>query len=159
MKAKTLAFTVAIFLTALEQALAWGSKGHKAIALVAQPCLTPAVRNEVAAMLGADPDNLTPHDIASKSTWADKYRDSNHRKDHYEQTKNWHFVDMEIRNPDLKSACFGRPPLPSGTLASNGPRNACVVDKIEQFETELAAPGTDADERALCTQIPSPPHR
>jgi hypothetical protein len=32
-------------------------------------------------------------DFASEATWADKYRDGNHRRDHYEATKRWHFVE------------------------------------------------------------------
>jgi hypothetical protein len=91
-------------------------------------------------MLRADPDDLTKHDIASEATWADKYRDENNRKDHYTQTENWHFVDLELSGPDMTSACFGRPKIPSGTVASNGPAKDCVVDKIEQFSTELASP-------------------
>jgi hypothetical protein len=77
----------------------------------------------------------------------DKYRDSNQRRDHYEQTEQWHYVDIEIDGGDLEKACFGRPTLPVGTLASSGPAQACVVDKINQFAGELAAPGTDAVER------------
>jgi len=91
-------------------------------------------------MLDADTDNLTKHDFASEATWADKYRDSNHRKDHYEQTQNWHFVDMEIKSPNLDTACFGRAPLPMRSLASNGPAKACAIDKIEQFQAELEPP-------------------
>jgi hypothetical protein len=98
-------------------------------------------------MLSSDPDNLTKHDIASEATWTDKYRDQNNRQDHYQQTQNWHFTDIEIDHPDLTAACFGRPPLPKGVLASNGPALACAVDKIEQFQAELASPGIDADER------------
>jgi len=104
----------------LSPALGWGVEGHEAIALIAQNFLDPAVKNQVAALLAADPDNLTGHDIASEATWADKYRDENNRRDHYEQTKNWHFVDLEISGPDFDSACFRRPSLPAGTLASNG---------------------------------------
>ena len=41
---------------------------------------------------------------------------------------------------DLNAACFGRKSLPAGTLASDGDKMACVVDRIEQFEAELKAP-------------------
>jgi hypothetical protein len=47
----------------------------------------------------------------------------------------------------MKAACYGRAPLPSGTPVSVGDKMACVVDKINQFAAELAAPGTDAEER------------
>jgi hypothetical protein len=102
---------------------------------------------------GADTDNLTPHDFASEATWSDKYRDQNNRQDHYQETQNWHFTDIEIDGPDLTAACFGRHLLPAGTLASNGPAQACAVDKIEQFEAELKAPNTDAEERLMALKF------
>jgi hypothetical protein len=153
MKAKTTVFSLSILLAASQQALSWGDDGHKAIALIAQQCLTPTAKNQVKAMLAADTDPLTQHDIASEATWADKYRDMDNRTKHYDQTQNWHFTDIEIDKPDLTTACFGRDPLPAGTLASNGPAKACAVDKIEQFETELAAPSTDAEERLFALKF------
>jgi hypothetical protein len=97
---------------------------------VAQHYLTPTAKKQVDAMLAADTDPLTRHDIASEATWADRYRDGNNRRDHYDVTKRWHFVDLEITDPDMKAACYGRMPLPAGTPASVGDKNACVVDKI-----------------------------
>jgi len=57
-------------------------------------------------MLAADPDNLTAHDIAAGATWADRYRDSdrNGSRQHYEQTRQWHFVDVELADPGLDRA-------------------------------------------------------
>jgi hypothetical protein len=136
-----------------QQAAAWGDDGHKAVALVAQDYLTPSVRKQVDAMLAADTDPLTKHDIANEATWADKYRDSNNRRDHYEATKRWHFVDLEISDPDMTVACFGRKPLPPGTPASVGDKMACVVDKVAQFAAELEAPGTDAEERLFALKF------
>lgn len=153
MKTKTAMLGATLLLFASQPAFPWGDDGHKTVALIAQQCLTPDVKKKVTAMLAADTDNLTKHDIASEATWADKYRDENHRKDHYEQTQNWHFTDMEIDSPDLTSACFGRKPLPVGTLASNGPDKDCAVDKIEQFQAELAASGTDAEERLFALKF------
>ena len=126
--------SVLLLVTTPHRACGWGDDGHKTIALVAEQYLEPAVKTKIAAMLDADPDGLTAHDLASKTTWADKYRDSNSRRDHYEQTQNWHFVDLEINE---KVACFGRAPLPPCTPASNGPAKACIVDKINQFLAEL----------------------
>jgi hypothetical protein len=99
------AIVVALGLTALiaspQRASAWGDDGHKTVAVIAQHYLTPAAKKKVDAMLAADTDNLTRHDFASEATWADKYRDSNNRRDHYQQTQQWHFVDMEIENADI----------------------------------------------------------
>jgi hypothetical protein len=69
------------------------------------------------------------------------------------QTRNWHFVDIELADPNLDAACFGHPPLPAGTVASNGPARACVVDKIDQFAAELADPNTDPEERLVALKF------
>jgi|HubBroStandDraft_6_1064221.scaffolds.fasta_scaffold257442_1 hypothetical protein len=134
-------------------AFSWGDDGHKAIALIAEPCLTAEAKQAVDALLSSDTSNLTAHDIASESTWADRYRDQNNRQDHYQQTQHWHFTDIEIDHPDLTAACFGRAPLPDGVLASNGPAQACAVDKIKQFQIELASPKIDAEERLFALQF------
>jgi hypothetical protein len=135
------------------KAAAWGDDGHKVVALIAEHYLTPTAKKQVDTMLAADTDNLTRHDIANEATWADRYRDVNHRKDNYDATKRWHFVDLEITDPDMKVACFGRQSLPPGTLASNGDKMACVVDKVNQFAAELEAPGTDAEERLVALKF------
>ena len=136
-------------------AAAWGDEGHEIIALVAERFLETAVRAKITAMLAADTDNLTAHDIASEATWADRYRDSDRAGDrrHYAQTRDWHFVNVELSDPNLDTACFGHPPLPAATVASNGPARACVVDKIEQFVAELADPRTDAEERVVALKF------
>jgi hypothetical protein len=48
-----------------KSALAWGGEGHRIIALVAERFLDPAVPETITAMLAADPESLTAHDIAS----------------------------------------------------------------------------------------------
>jgi hypothetical protein len=144
-----------IALTSPHPARAWGDEGHKVIALIAEHYLDPAARAKVAGLLAADADTLTDHDIASEATWADKYRDSDRdtTKIRYEATWRWHFVDIELGQPDLASACFGHPPLPPGVPASKGPPKACVVDKIDQFAAELADPAIDASEQLLALKI------
>ena len=153
MKAEVAMLGLSLLVGTSQQALSWGDDGHKAIALIAQQCLTPEVKRKVTAMLSADTDPLTKHDVASEATWADKYRDQNNRKDHYEQTQNWHFTDIDIDNPDINEACFGRERLPAGMLASNGPAKACALDKIDQFQVELAAVDTDAEERLFALKF------
>ena len=118
-------------------ARAWSDEGHRVIALVAYAHLTPDARDKVDAILRDDSDTLTEPDIASRATWADKFRDSdrNTSKQGYQLTRAWHFVDLEIDGPDLASACFGHPP--AGVPASQGPADACLVDRIEAFAAEL----------------------
>jgi hypothetical protein len=144
---------LSILLLATTRVLAWGDDGHKTVALIAEHFLDPTVKIKITAILDADPDDLTPHDLASEATWADKYRDSNNRRDHYAQTQNWHFIDLEIDDPDIKAACFARPALPPGTLASNGPAKACIVDKINQFTVELKNPKVDFEERLFALKF------
>jgi hypothetical protein len=150
---RTIALGLLALLTLSDRALGWGDDGHKTVALIAQQCLSPTTKNQVTAMLRSDTDDLTPHDIANAATWADKYRDFNHRKDHYAHTQNWHFVDVEIDGPDLNAACFGHPELGAGELATDGPDKVCATDKIKQFEAELRSTSTDAEERVMALKF------
>src|SRR5580704_12831000 len=94
-------------------AFAWGVEGHEIIAAIARNYLTPEVRGKVDQLLAADQDTLTSHDMLSESVWADRYRTG------HPETSEWHFVDIELEQPDLKTACFGFPL--SDPLASQGP--------------------------------------
>jgi hypothetical protein len=79
--------------------------------------------------------------------------DSKTTKIRYEATRQWHFVDIELADPNLASACFGHPPLPPGVLTSQGPAGACVVDKINQFAAELGNPAIAASEQLLALKF------
>jgi len=131
---------------------AWGDEGHEVVGLIAQSFLTPVARRQVGALLAADPDGLTAHTIADAATWADRYRDSD-RDGARRDTRQWHFVDLEITGPDLDRACFGHPAVPPGMPASNGPPEDCVVDKIDQFAGELANPATNSPERIVALKF------
>jgi hypothetical protein len=148
MKAILAALSLSTLLAVPQQASAWGDEGHMAVASIAAHYLQPAVKTQIDAMLAADTDGRTKHDFASEATWADRWRE-----DHYEQTELWHYVDTEIDSPDLKSACYGRSPLPAGMVALDGPPKACVVDKIKQFAAELASPSTDPEERIVALKF------
>lgn len=136
----------------VDAAKAWGDEGHQVVALVAQSFLEPDVRKRVNALLAADTDSLAGHDIAAAATWADKYRDANIDNSR-ERTRQWHFVDIEITAPNLDQACFNHPTVPAGKPASDGRKDDCVVDKIQQFATELADPSTDAEERVVALKF------
>ncbi len=133
---------------------AWGDLGHEVIARIADHYLEPAVRTRVAAILAGDRSRLTPGTgIEAEATWADKYRDSDRNTTgvRYYQTRNWHFVDLEIGDLNLSTACFGRPP---GTAkASAGPAADCIVDKLEEFIEELHRSSTPKKERLLALQF------
>jgi len=137
----------AVAALACPQARAWGDLGHEVTALVAYKHLSPTARAALDALLASDTDSLTPRDFAGRATWADKYRNA-HR-----ETAAWHFVDIEIDQPNLEDACFGFPPLPVGQLASTGPAQDCVVNKIDEFTAELKSPSTPPAERLLALKF------
>ena len=122
-------------------ALAWGNEGHRVVAAIARAYLTPITAARVDALLAADTDPLTPHDMVSASAWADAFR-TNHR-----ETAAWHFADIELSKPDLAAACFGFPA--AARPASAGPAQDCVVDRIEAFAAELADSSTPQAEKIL----------
>ena len=126
---------------------AWGDLGHNVTALVAYRHLLPQARARLDALLASDADPLTAPDFASRATWADKYRNA-HR-----ETAAWHFVDIEIDQPDLAGACFGFPLLAEDQAASQGPAQDCVVNKIDEFTAELANPATAPAERLLALKF------
>ena len=132
-------------------AMAWGDPGHEAVATIAYRHLLPAVKARVDAMLAADTDALSAGDFAGRATWADKWRDSSAAR--RKATHLWHFVDIKMASGTLAAACGHHPPLPTGTPGSHGPPNACVVDKIAQFQAELGQPATSPGERLLALKF------
>jgi hypothetical protein len=132
----------ALSMLAAQPAFAWGDKGHEIIASIARDRLSPQARTWVDGILARDSSALTAPDMPARATWADKWRDSGHR-----ETASWHFVDIELSDPDLKTACFGYPK--ASTPPSAGPAQDCVIDKIGEFEKELRDPKTPDAERLL----------
>jgi hypothetical protein len=134
---------------------AWGDEGHKIIGVIAYSRLTPMVKRKVDALLAADNDDLTAADFVSRTTWADKYRESDRQttKIRYEATRKWHFADIDIKTGDIDAACEHHPKPPHGTPASAGPANNCVIDKIEQFIVELRSPFIAKAEKILALKF------
>jgi hypothetical protein len=91
----------------------------------------------------------------SETTWADRFRDSdrNTTKVHYLETRQWHFVDIELSDGNVDAACSNHPPIPAGTLASSGPAADCSVDKIDEFVAELQSASTPAGEKLLALKF------
>ena len=141
MRAAVTAASIALLL-APSPAFAWGYEGHEIIATIARADLTPAVRAKVDAILAGDPDTLTKPDMVSRATWADAWRSAGHR-----ETAQWHFIDTELDDPNLKSACFGSPT--AADPASAGTASDCVVDEIREFTAELSSPASAPAERLL----------
>jgi S1/P1 Nuclease len=138
---------VLVLLLDASDAFAWGELGHEVTALIAYRHLTVKARTALDALLASDDDPLTKPDFASRASWADKYRTA-HR-----ESSAWHFVDIEIGQPDLAAACFGFPALAAGQSASQGPAQDCIVNKIEEFFAELQNQDTPPVERLLALKF------
>ncbi|MDB5472014.1 MAG: Nuclease [Caulobacter sp.] len=138
-------------------ALAWGDTGHRIIAHIAYGRLTPVARAEADRLLAADTEPLAGSDEPSEppfiaaATWADRLREL----DGPSETSEWHHVGLKIgaTKQDWELPCFGWPKLAEGTLASSGPADACVVDKIYQFADELWQPDTPEAERIIALKF------
>jgi hypothetical protein len=90
----------------------------------------------------------TDSSIASEATWADRYRNANHRKDNYGRHR-----AMALRRPgNHRPGHEGRLLRPRAAAGRHAcvhrcDKNACAIDKVAQFAAELETPGTDAEER------------
>jgi hypothetical protein len=138
------------------EARAWGDEGHEIVGLIAAHYLDPDVRDRVNALLATDASGLTAdHGIASEASWADRYRDSDREtnRTRYLQTREWHYVDIELAAPDWRSACRDHYDLPPDGAASHGDAHDCIIDKIGQYRAELANPRTPPPERLLALQF------
>ena len=127
-------------------AFAWGDEGHEIIALVAEQYLEPLPRTKLVAMLAADKDNLTAHDIASEASRLRPRRLRGTLQAHpgsgISSTSSWTAPILIAPASDI-----ARCPL---TYRHRGaPAEACIVDKIDQFAAELSNPSTAADESAF----------
>lgn len=136
-------------------ARAWGDDGHRIIGHVVEQLVSAPVRERMRAILAADDSGLTRDtSIAEETIWADKYRDSDRQgaRVRYSATGPWHYVDIEFDHPDMDAACYHYPMLAAGQVASAGPAQDCITDKIEQFTAELAAGDTAPAERLRALQ-------
>ena len=142
---------LAVAVVAPHAARAWGNEGHQTIGLIAEHFLTVKEGTEVKRLLSFPIDPDLPSTMRDRATWGDAYRDSdrNTTKVRYALTRNWHFVDLEIDNPNFAAACFGDLPLPPGTNPTEGSSQECIVQKIEEFRAVLADKSRPDAERAL----------
>jgi hypothetical protein len=132
-------------------ACAWGNTGHRVIALIALDRLTPAARARIDGLLQRDSDHLVDATFDGWATWADAYRLQ------APGTESWHFIALEISggstNADIAAACHGLPPLSPGALASEGPVDDCIVNKLTEFVAELRDPRTSDAETIVALKF------
>jgi hypothetical protein len=129
---RALAFAL-LFSTAAaapDLARAWGRTGHAAVARIALPYLNPKAAAAVDALLASDNDDLTAKDFIARASWADALVGAR------PETARWHFVDIQLDDPDVDAACGGQTPV------AGAPKQDCLVRRLETFERELADPGT-----------------
>lgn len=102
-------------------ALAWGSDGHKIVAMLAEAQLTPAARKEVDRLLALEPGATLP----SISTWADEHRNP--------ATAAWHYVNFP------RGDCNYQP-------ERDCPDGKCVVAAIDR-QIEVLRTSNDDEKR------------
>jgi len=144
-----------VFVLTAAEGQAWNDEGHMIVALVADRLLqtqeSPA-QKKLTELLATDKSNSwTKTDLASEATWADALREKS-QEGRFATTK-WHYVKLDLNNPDLTKACFGKPALPSMAPASHGLKDDCIVDKVDQFSKELRDPDTLPGERLMALQF------
>ncbi|KRD34202.1 endonuclease [Lysobacter sp. Root916] len=109
-------FIALLFLLPFD-ALAWGTLGHRLVALLALGELDPAVRRDIDALLVGEPDPT----LAGIANWADELRA--HDPNLGKQSAKWHYVNLGEEN------CAYEP-------ARDCPMGGCVIEAIRK-QTEI----------------------
>lgn len=102
---------------------AWGTDGHRIIAMLADAQLSPAARKEINRLLALEPGST----LASISTWADEHRSPT--------TAAWHYVNFP------RESC-------TYDAARDCPDGKCVVGAIER-QTEVLKSSASDEEKLL----------
>lgn len=124
-----IAVALVTLLACVPVALAWGPRGHRIVAQLAEAQLTPQARvamQKLLALRGA-------HHLDDVANWADDLRDTDPAL--FRRTKRLHFVNFHSRD------CLYDPPRD----CRNG---ECAVAAIEKYSTILANRRNPAAERA-----------
>lgn len=120
--------------------MAWGSQGHRLVALLATEHLTPAARAGVTALIG-------PETLADVASWADVYLQGNF------QTSFWHYVNIPAAATayDRDRDCPRQPGVNAGSFTDKW--RDCVVDRIPYNEERLANASLDRADRAIALKF------
>ena len=119
---------------------AWGSQGHRLVALIATARLTPTARSNVRWL-------LEPETLADVSSWADRYWEGNY------QTYYWHFLNIppEATSYDRDRDCPRQPRLPDNAAADKW--RDCAVDRIDYNAARVADRMLDRADRAVALKF------
>ncbi len=83
---------------ASSQAEAWGSRGHRIIAALAEQQLDSGTKAAIASLLG-------PEDLIAAATWADEMRSAQDNPPFWNEFANhWHFVNLPVAGNYAESA-------------------------------------------------------
>jgi hypothetical protein len=122
---------VLVLLAFTPNSFAWGPRGHRIAARIAQAHLRESSRLQIQALLGSD-------DLAAVSTWADEIRKQR------PETAGWHFVDIPLNAGGFsEERDCNRPEKKHRVMA---PHN-CVVDRIVLFKQILKNSNTSRQDR------------
>lgn len=95
-------------LSAFRPAGAWGVLGHQVVADLAEDMLTPKARTQALSLLGPPSGGGTGGPgarLSSIAVWADDIKSLR------PETRSWHYVTLQVDDPDLAAAAAaGRPP-------------------------------------------------
>jgi hypothetical protein len=108
---KNLSCSIVIFLLAAIRAFAWSAEGHRTVAEIAYPLLTPATKAKVDLLLQQDSNHGT---IADAATWPDDIKPFEGHLTHtpeaqqfnqaHPDNKHWHYVNFPVGAPSYDSA-------------------------------------------------------
>lgn len=71
-----------------QQAYAWGAKGHDVVAAIAEQHLTPKAKRKISRLLDG-------RSIVYYSSWMDNIQNSPYWENGYNQTKTWHYANVD----------------------------------------------------------------
>lgn len=129
---RTAALVLCGLALACGDALAWGPRGHRLVAGIAEAGLTPTARVQVDALLKGEPEPT----LAGVANWADQLRE--HDPDLGRRSARWHYVNI------AESGC-------RYDAARDCPGGDCVVEAIRAQAAILgdAAQPVEARRQAL----------
>lgn len=127
--ARRLAVAVVVLVSCVPVALAWGPRGHRIVADLAEAKLTPQARAAVQKLLAL----RGAHHLDDVANWADDLRDTDPAL--FRRTRRLHFVNFHSRD------CIYDPPRD----CRNG---ECAVAAIDKYSAILANHSNSPAERA-----------
>lgn len=119
---------------------AWGDKGHRLVALIAESRLTPAARINVQLILGTQ-------SLADIAGYADEYRQA------HADTAPWHYVDIaaDATTYDRDRDCPASGGHPDE--AKDSPWRDCAADRIPYFISRLRKTSLSLEDKKLALEM------